>query len=156
MPATTAVAKYRKATAAGKHVAASHRSKHRSSDTEKTAKRDAADPITPRTPTDKHDCIAVSQAFYEQAESLASRTRHAIPQEFERVVSQVDELCGEEEFEKARVSFDWMNTCLQNYSKDASLGFCSRNKAYFCAVDPRSEGCQSAPQTEGSPGQARE
>jgi hypothetical protein len=96
---------------------------------------------TPRTPVDKYDCIAVSQAFYEQATSLSSRTKQAIPREFERVVSKLDEFCGEEEFEKARISIDWMDLCLKNFTKDDKSGFCSRNKNYFCAIDPQSDGC---------------
>ena len=58
-----------------------------------------------------------------------------------RVVSNLDESCGEEDFEKARISIDWMNTCLTNFAADYTLGFCTRNKSYFCAINPRSDGC---------------
>jgi hypothetical protein len=96
---------------------------------------------TPRTPVDKNDCVALSQAFYGQAKILSRRTKQTFPREFTRVASNLDELCGEEDFEKARISIDWMDTCLQNFTKDYKLGFCSRNKSYFCAIDPQSDGC---------------
>jgi len=96
-----------------------------------------------RTPVDKHDCIDVSQAFYRRAASVAGRTKHGIPKEFERVASNLDVFCGEEEFDKARVSIDWMNTCLQNFSQDSKLGYCSRNKDYYCSIDSQSENCRA-------------
>jgi len=96
---------------------------------------------TDQTPTNKLGCLAVSQTLYRQAQSLSKRTKQKIPREFERVASNLDEFCGEQSFEKARVSIDWMNTCLQNFTKDYKLGFCSRNKNYFCAVLPQSDGC---------------
>jgi hypothetical protein len=96
---------------------------------------------TARTPTDKTDCIALSQAFYGHAKALARGTKQGIPREFIRVVTNLDEFCGEEDFEKARISIDWMDTCLNNFTKDYSFGFCSRNKSYFCAIDPQSDGC---------------
>jgi len=96
---------------------------------------------TARTPTDKTDCIALSQAFYGHAKTLARRTKQSIPREFTRVVTNLDEFCGEEDFEKARISIDWMDTCLNNFTKDYNLGFCSRSKSYFCAIDPQSDGC---------------
>jgi hypothetical protein len=98
---------------------------------------------TPRTPVDKDECIAVSQAFYRQAKTISKQANQTIPPEFMRVVTNLDVSCGEEEFEKARASIDWMNTCLENFTQDRKLGFCSRNSSYFCAVDPRSNGCQS-------------
>ena len=148
---SSVLAKHR-SSAAAKHqssAALRHRSsaasKHKSSTAAKhkssvVASRELATPIS-RTPVDKYDCIAVSQAFYEQATTLSGRTKQAIPREFERVVSKLDELCGEEEFEKARISIEWMDTCLKNFTKDHKLGFCSRNTTYFCAVDPQSQDC---------------
>jgi hypothetical protein len=68
-------------------------------------------------------------------------TKQGIPNEFVRVISDLDQFCGEEEFEKARVTMDWMSTCLQNPSKDNQLGYCSRSQSYFCALDQQSEGC---------------
>jgi hypothetical protein len=93
----------------------------------------------PRTPADKHECIAAAQAFYVQAENISRRIKRGIPQEFERVIAKLDELCGEEEFEKARTSIDWMNICLQNLTNN--LGYCTRNEAYFCGIDPESDDC---------------
>src|ERR1700738_1874992 len=75
------------------------------------AKLEAASPEA-RTPVDKADCIKVSQAYYERAQSLAVRTRHGIPKDFERVVSNVDQLCGVGEFEESRGWIDWRENCL--------------------------------------------
>jgi len=92
----------------------------------------------PRTPVDKSECVTLSQAFYERAKTLFRQTKQAVPREFERVASDLDEFCGQEDFEKARISIDWMDACLQNFTKDYDLGFCSRNKSYFCAIEPQS------------------
>jgi hypothetical protein len=105
-----------------------------------TAKQKPAVP-SDATPTNKNDCIAVAEALYGQAKTLSKRTKQIIPREFTRVTSNLDESCGEEDFDKARISIDWMNTCLENYTKDYSLGFCTRNKTYFCAINPRSDAC---------------
>jgi hypothetical protein len=88
---------------------------------------------TARTPTDKADCIALSQAFYGHAKTLARRTKQGIPRGFIGVVTNLDEFCGEEDFDKARISIDWMDTCLENFAKDYDLAFCSRSRSYFCA-----------------------
>ena len=96
---------------------------------------------TDQTPTNKNDCLTVSQILYGRAEALSKRGKQAVPREFTRVASNLDESCGEEDFEKARISIDWMNTCLANYTKDYSLGFCTRDKSYFCAINPRSDAC---------------
>jgi hypothetical protein len=97
-------------------------------------------PNRPDSSQQEH-CIALSEALYRQAETLSKRTKQVIPREFTRVASNLDEFCGAEDFEKARISIDWMNTCLKNFTKDYKLGFCSRNNSYFCAIDPQSEGC---------------
>jgi hypothetical protein len=96
---------------------------------------------TPRTPVDKQECISISQAYYGRAKSVWRGTKQGIPNEFVRVISDLDQFCGEEEFEKARVTMDWMSTCMQNSSKDNQLGYCSRSWSYFCALDQQSEGC---------------
>ena len=96
---------------------------------------------TDQTPGNKRDCIAVSEALYDKAQKLSRRTKQIIPREFERVAVDLDQFCGEENFEKARTSIDWMNTCLNNLTKDYKLGFCSRNKNYICEVYPQSEAC---------------
>jgi hypothetical protein len=93
------------------------------------------------TPGNKDDCAAESKALYRQAESLSKRTRQIIPREFVRVSSNLDDYCDAGDFDKVRISIDWMNTCLKNFSKNYKLGFCSRNKSYFCALDPQSDGC---------------
>jgi hypothetical protein len=92
-------------------------------------------------PASQKDCAATSKALDRQAETLSKRTRQIIPREFARVSANLDDYCDAGDFEKARISIDWMNTCLKNFTKDYDLGFCSRNKAYFCAVDPRSGAC---------------
>jgi hypothetical protein len=99
--------------------------------------------ITPtdQTPTNKKDCLDVSQTPYGQAETLSKQTKQIIPREFVRVASNLVEFFGAEDFAKARISIDWMNTCLKNFTKDYKLGFCSRNKNYFCGIDPKSDGC---------------
>jgi hypothetical protein len=139
-------------------VVAKHRSRHKSSAVAKHTSSAVAEwksvTPTPRTPVDKYDCITVSQAFYGRAAALSSQTKQTIPQDFERVVSKLDELCGEEEFGKARISIDWMDACLKNFTKDYKLGFCSRSKGYFCAIDPASDGCLQS-QSEMLPGQSR-
>jgi hypothetical protein len=152
--ASSAVAKHRSSAAAKSSIAAKHKSsvaikKHRSAAAKKqkskkqkssvvAAKEEPVITPRPRTPLDKHDCIAVAQAFYEQAVTLSRRTKQTIPREFERVISKLDEFCGEEE-KKAKISIDWMNTCLQKFSNKTE--FCSRNGSYFCAVDPDSDSC---------------
>ena len=59
----------------------------------------------------------------------------------ERVSADLDDSYDAGDFEKARVSIDWMDTCLENFTKNCKRGFCSRNKSYFCAVYPQSDGC---------------
>jgi hypothetical protein len=105
------------------------------------AKQKPVVPPTARTPVDKGDCLSVSQAFYRQAKIQARQTKQSLPREFTRVASNLDEFCGEEDFAKARISIDWMDTCLKNFTKDDKQGLCSRTKSYFCAIDPRSDGC---------------
>jgi hypothetical protein len=96
---------------------------------------------TDRTPTNKNDCLAVAQTLYEQAETLSKRAKQSVPREFKRVASNLDESCGEEDFGKAWISIEWMNGCLNNFNKDAELGFCTRNEGYLCAISPRSDAC---------------
>ncbi|SRR6266511_735033 len=127
--ATSVAAKHRPVTSTGKHRPVAPTTNQK--------------PVIPtdRTPTNKDDCLAAAQALYGQAKTLSRRTKQIIPRDFARVVSNLDGSCGERDFEKARISIDWMNTCLKNFTKDYKLGFCSRNKSYFCAIDPQSDGC---------------
>ena len=129
---SVAVRKKQKVSAAKKDKPSVEGKKHKPSVAAKE------EPITipqPRTPADKQECIAAAQAFYVKAQTVAGRTNQTITKEFQQVVSKLDEFCGEEEFEKAKNSLDWMNLCLQNFTKDNRVEFCSRNAGYFCAVD---------------------
>jgi hypothetical protein len=95
----------------------------------------------PAPPTNQTDCAAMSKALYAQAEGLSKPSKAIIPREFVRVSADLDDACDAQDFAKARISIDWMNTCLKNFTKSYKLGFCTRNKSYFCAVDPQSDGC---------------
>ena len=96
---------------------------------------------TDRTPTNRSNCLAVAHALNEQAKTLSKRTKQGIPREFTRVASDLDATCGEEDFGKAWISIEWMNGCLNNFTKDYKLGFCSKNEGYACAIAPHSDGC---------------
>ena len=96
---------------------------------------------TDLTPRDKNECLAVAQALNAQARKLSQQTRQGIPREFTRVASNLDHSCGAEDFNKAWISIEWMNGCVKNFTKDAELGFCSRNEGYSCAINARSDGC---------------
>jgi hypothetical protein len=95
----------------------------------------------PRTPTDKQDCIAVAQAFYREAGRLSKKTKQSTPQGFTRVISKLSELCGEEEFDKARISLDWMDACLQDLAGKQQAKLCSSDENLLCTVDPQSKSC---------------
>jgi hypothetical protein len=96
---------------------------------------------TDLTPRNKNECLAVAQALSEQAKKLSQQTKRVVPREFARVASNLDHSCGAEDFNKAWISIEWMNGCLNNFNKDAELGFCSRNEGYSCAINARSDGC---------------
>src|SRR3954471_18962133 len=81
---------------------------------------------TDLTPRDTNDCLAVARTLNEQVKKLARQTKRGIPPEFTRVASDLNQSCGAQEFKKAWISIDWMNGCLDNFTKDAELGFCSR------------------------------
>jgi len=97
---------------------------------------------TDLTPRNKNECLAVAQTLNEQAKKLSQETKQGVPREFARVASNLDHSCGAEDFNKAWISIEWMNGCLNNFTKDAELGFCSRNEGYSCAIDPRSDACR--------------
>jgi hypothetical protein len=132
--ATSSDAAKQRSSSAAKHRAAKQRPVI-------PAAKPAPTVATDQTPTNKNDCLTVSQILFGRADTLSKRAKQAIPREFTRVVSNLDESCGEEDFEKARISIDWMNTCLANFAADYKLGFCTRDKSYFCAINPRSDGC---------------
>jgi hypothetical protein len=96
---------------------------------------------TDLTPRMKSECLAVAQTLNERAKKLAHQTKREVPREFTRVASDLDHSCGEEDFNKAWISIEWMNGCLNNFTKGYELGFCSRNEGYACAINPRSEAC---------------
>jgi hypothetical protein len=98
-------------------------------------------PGVAHAPASQKECAATSKALYGQAEALSRRTKQIIPREFARVAANLDDSCDGEDFEKARISIDWMNTCFKNFTKNYNLGFCSRNNGYFCALDPQSDAC---------------
>ena len=84
---------------------------------------------TDLTPRDTNDCLAVARTLNEQAKKLARQTRRGIPPEFTRVASDLNQSCGAQEFKKAWISIDWMNGCLDNFTKDAELGSVQETKA---------------------------
>jgi hypothetical protein len=96
---------------------------------------------TDLTPRNRNECLAVAQALNEQAKKLSQQTKQGVPREFTRVASNLDHSCGAEDFNKAWISIEWMNGCVKNFTKDAELGFCSRNEGYSCALDPTSDTC---------------
>jgi uncharacterized protein YsxB (DUF464 family) len=96
-------------------------------------------------PGTKKVCAATSKSLYRQAETLSRRSKQIIPREFDRVAANLDDYCDAGDFEKARISIDWMSTCLKNFTRSYDLGFCSRSKSYFCALDPQSEACLQSP-----------
>jgi hypothetical protein len=144
-----ALAKHKSSTAT-KHKSSGAKDRHKSvaAKRSKKVKSSVADkekePVVipqSRTPVDKYDCITLAQVFYVRAEALSKRTKQPISKEFEQVISKLDELCGEEEYEKARISIDWMGACLQSFTTDNKTELCSKNVSYFCAVDPQSDAC---------------
>ena len=72
---------------------------------------------TDLTPRDTNDCLAVARTLNEQVKKLARQTRRGIPPEFTRVASDLNQSCGAQEFKKAWISIDWMNGCLDNFTK---------------------------------------
>jgi hypothetical protein len=96
---------------------------------------------TDLTPRNKNECLAVAQTLNEQAKGLSQQTKQRLPREFTRAGSDLGQSCGAEDFQKAWISIEWMNGCLNNFNKDAELGFCSRNEGYSCALDPQSDAC---------------
>jgi hypothetical protein len=93
-----------------------------------TMKQKSITPID-ETPTNKRDCLDVPNALWAGGEP--KRTKQIIPREFVHVASNLDEFCGAENFEKGRISIDWMNTCLKNFTKDYKLGF-KEQKLFLC------------------------
>jgi hypothetical protein len=93
-------------------------------------------------PQDQNDCLRVSKDLYGQAVRVSKKTGIQILREFARVASNLDEFCDEGDFVKARVIIKWMETCIKNFHKKYTLGFCTRSREYFCATFPESDGCK--------------
>ena len=96
---------------------------------------------TDLTPRNRNECLAVARTLNEHAKKLSQETEQGVPREFTRVASNLDHSCGAEDFKKAWISIEWLNGCLNNFTKDAELGFCSRNEGYSYAINARSDGC---------------
>jgi hypothetical protein len=96
---------------------------------------------TDLTPRNKNECLAVAQTLNELAKKMSQQTKQGVPREFARVRSDLNQSCSTEDFDWAWISIEWMNGCLNNFTKDAELGFCSKNEGYSCALSPRSDGC---------------
>jgi hypothetical protein len=96
---------------------------------------------TDLTPRNKNDCVAISNALNAKVKTLSTTTRQVVPGEFTRVTSDLRQSCNRGDFDKAWISIEWMNGCLDNFTKDPDLGFCSRNEGYSCAVNPNTEDC---------------
>ena len=96
---------------------------------------------TDLTPRNKNECLAVAQTLNEQAKGLSQQTKQRVPREFTRAGSDLGQSCGAEDFQKAWISIEWMNGCVNNFTKDTELGFCLRNEGYPCALSPRSDAC---------------
>jgi hypothetical protein len=92
-------------------------------------------------PSNKNECLAVARTLNEQLTKLSRQTRRGKPSEFTRVGADLNQSCGAEDFDKAWISIEWMNGCLDNFTKDAELGFCSKNEGYSCALNPGSPAC---------------
>jgi hypothetical protein len=84
---------------------------------------------TDRTPTNRNDCLAVAQALNDKAKTLSKRTKQGLPREFIRVASDLDVSCGEQDFAKAWISIEWMNGCLNNFTRITSWGSARKTKA---------------------------
>jgi hypothetical protein len=93
-------------------------------------------------PKDQSECLERSRALEAEAERRHKATKLQIPREFARVSSNLDDFCNDNDFVKAAVSIAWMETCLSHFAKPYELGFCTRNRAYFCATFPESDGCR--------------
>jgi hypothetical protein len=96
---------------------------------------------TDLTPRNRKECLAVAQALYGHVKRLSQQSKQGVPREFPRVASDLGQSCGKEDFKRAWISIEWMNGCVKNFTKDAELGFCSRNEGYSCALDSRSDAC---------------
>lgn len=133
-----------KSSAGGKKATVASKSKKFTAKKRKpkvAATREPAAKPEARTPTDKQDCISVAQAYYRAAGRLSKQAKQDTPKGFIRVVSKLSELCGEEEFDKARTSIDWMDACLRDLAGNREAKLCSSHENLLCSVDPQSKEC---------------
>jgi hypothetical protein len=101
-----------------------------------------AQPAVTTIPTDPAACSKLNEQLYAWAEAQEKKNKKLIiPREFARVSADLDEACGDKDFKKAQIALDWMNNCIKNYTKPYKLGFCQRDKKYFCAVLPGTDAC---------------
>jgi hypothetical protein len=77
---------------------------------------------TDLTPRNKNECLAVARTLREQATKLSQKAKQGVPREFARVASDLNQSCGAEDFNKAWISIEWMNGCLNNFTKEVELG----------------------------------
>ena len=91
-------------------------------------------------PRSKTDCFAVAKTLNERAKTTSKRNK-LVPRELVRVAADLVRSCNEEDFDKAWISIEWINGCLNNFAKNDELGFCSKNEGYLCAIYPASETC---------------
>jgi hypothetical protein len=96
---------------------------------------------TDLTPRNRDECLAVAQTLNDQSKKLSEQTKQGVPREFARVASNLDRSCGVGDFNKGWISIEWINGCLNNFTKDFELGYCSRNEGYSCALNSRSDAC---------------
>lgn len=100
------------------------------------------DAAAAEAPKDKAARLRLNDALCEPVEALEKETCIRIPRGFVRLSSNLDEFCNNKDFNTARVSVEWMETCLANWRKPYKVGYCSRNKKCSCAVYPDPEGCK--------------
>ena len=96
----------------------------------KTRRRNRSDPRPTRM------IVSPSRRPSRAGGSALKRAKQSVPREFTRVASNLDESCGEEDFDKARISIDWLNTCLANYTKITAWGSAPETKAIFAQSIP--------------------
>ena len=104
---------------------------------------------TDRAPTNQSNCVAIARTLNDRVKTLARTTRRVVPQEWTPVASDLARSCDEGNSDKAWISIEWMNGCLDNFTKNPELGFCSKKEGYLCAINPNSENC--APDDRNKP-----
>jgi hypothetical protein len=98
---------------------------------------------TAAVPKNADECRRIASALEKRTDALHRRTRQVVPRELSRVAADLDDFCNEGTFDKAAVSIAWIENCLAHFTADYAKGFCTRKRAYFCAVYTDSEGCRS-------------